>query len=47
MLRDLVPQPAGRYHLIAPDLPSFGQSDMPHRDSFTCTFEALTDITSG
>ncbi|MFD3590748.1 alpha/beta fold hydrolase [Streptomyces sp. NPDC058683] len=44
---DLVPQPADRDHLIAPDLPRFGQSDMPNRDSFTCTFEALTDIVEG
>src|ERR1044072_6818214 len=47
MFRDLVPQLADRYHLIAPDLPGFGQSDMPDRDSFTYTFEALTDIIEG
>ncbi|WP_405594347.1 alpha/beta fold hydrolase [Streptomyces sp. NBC_01092] len=47
MFRDLIPQLADRYHVIAPDLPGFGQSDMPSRDSFTYTFEALTDIIEG
>ncbi|KOV60457.1 alpha/beta fold hydrolase [Streptomyces sp. MMG1121] len=47
MFRDLIPQLADRYHVIAPDLPGFGQSDMPDRDSFSYTFEALTDIVEG
>ncbi|MER5941976.1 alpha/beta hydrolase [Streptomyces sp. NPDC001928] len=47
MFRDLIPQLADRYHVIAPDLPGFGQSDMPSRDRFTYTFEALTDIIEG
>ena len=29
MFRDLIPQLADRFHLVAPDLPAFGQSDMP------------------
>jgi pimeloyl-ACP methyl ester carboxylesterase len=44
MFRELIPQLADRYHVIAPDLISFGQSDMPSRDRFTYTFEALTDV---
>src|SRR5262249_39352886 len=28
MFRDLIPQLADKFHLIAPDLPAFGQSDM-------------------
>jgi pimeloyl-ACP methyl ester carboxylesterase len=44
MFRDLIPQLADRFHVIAPDMPSFGQSAMPARDSFTYTFEALTDV---
>lgn len=44
MFRDLIPQLADRFHIVAPDLPGFGQSDMPGRDSFTYTFEALTDV---
>ncbi len=44
MFRDLIPQLADRFHVVAPDMPSFGQSDMPARDGFTYTFEALTDV---
>ena len=29
MFRDLIPQLADRFRLVAPDLPVFGQSDMP------------------
>jgi pimeloyl-ACP methyl ester carboxylesterase len=47
MFRDLIPQLADRFHVLAPDMPSFGQSDMPARDSFTYTFEALTDVIEG
>lgn len=31
MFRDLIPLLADRFHLVAPDLPGFGQSDMPSR----------------
>lgn len=44
MFRNLIPQLADRFHVIAPDLIGFGQSDMPSRDSFTYTFETLTDV---
>jgi pimeloyl-ACP methyl ester carboxylesterase len=44
MFRELIPQLADRFHVIAPDLISFGQSAMPSRDKFTYTFEALTDV---
>jgi pimeloyl-ACP methyl ester carboxylesterase len=47
MFRGLIPQLADRFHLIAPDLPGFGQTDMPGRDSFSYTFQALTDIIEG
>jgi pimeloyl-ACP methyl ester carboxylesterase len=47
MFRDLIPQLADRFRVVAPDLPGFGQSDMPDRDSFTYTFEALTDVIEG
>ncbi|MFK0154004.1 alpha/beta fold hydrolase [Streptomyces sp. NPDC090493] len=47
MFRDLIPHLADRFHVIAPDLPSFGQSDMPDRDSFAYTFEALADVIEG
>jgi pimeloyl-ACP methyl ester carboxylesterase len=42
MFRDLIPQLADRFHLIAPDLPGFGQTDQPSRDAFAYTFENLT-----
>lgn len=47
MFRDLIPQLADRCHVIAPDLPGFGQSDMPRRDGFAYTFEALADVIEG
>jgi pimeloyl-ACP methyl ester carboxylesterase len=47
MFRELIPQLADRFHVVAPDLPGFGQSDMPTRDSFIYTFEALTDAIDG
>jgi pimeloyl-ACP methyl ester carboxylesterase len=47
MFRNLIPQLADRFHVIAPDLVGFGRSDMPGRDSFTYTFEALTDVLEG
>lgn len=40
-------QLADRFHVVAPDLLGFGQSDMPSRASFTYTFEALTDVLEG
>jgi pimeloyl-ACP methyl ester carboxylesterase len=47
MFRDLIPHLADRFHIVAPDLLGFGQSDMPSRDSFTYTFQALTDVLEG
>ena len=29
MFRNLIPQLMGHFHIIAPDLPGFGQSDKP------------------
>ena len=42
--RELIPELADNYHLIAPDLPGFGQTIAPGRDQFAYTFEHLTDI---
>lgn len=47
MFRDLIPQLDDSFHVFAPDLLGFGQSDMPSRDSFTYTFEGLTDVLEG
>ena len=44
MFRDLIPLLADRYHLVAPDLPGFGQSDLPARDKFKYTFANLADV---
>src|SRR5262245_14671663 len=44
MFRDLIPQLADRFRLVAPDLPGFGQSDMPARNAFTYTFENIATV---
>ena len=44
MFRDLIPTLAERYHVIAPDLPGFGASDMPSQDAFTYTFDNLAAV---
>ncbi len=44
MFRDLIPQLADRFRLVAPDLPAFGQSDMPARGTFTYTFENIANV---
>jgi len=41
MFRDLIPLLADRFHLVVPDLPGFGQSDMPSRNDFSYTFDNL------
>jgi len=44
MFRDLIPLLADRFHIVAPDLPGFGQSDMPARSAFTYTFDRVADV---
>jgi pimeloyl-ACP methyl ester carboxylesterase len=44
MFRDLIPRLADRFHIIAPDLPGFGQSDMPPRTEFKYTFENIARV---
>ena len=44
MFRDLIPLLADRFHIVAPDLPGFGQSDMPARESFAYTFDRVADV---
>jgi len=43
MFRDLIPLLADRFHLVAPDLPGFGQSDMRSRNDFKYTFANLAE----
>ncbi|MCK1378454.1 alpha/beta hydrolase, partial [Bradyrhizobium sp. 24] len=44
MFRDLIPLLANRFHIVAPDLPGFGQSDMPSRESFRYTFDNVARV---
>jgi pimeloyl-ACP methyl ester carboxylesterase len=44
MFRDLIPLLADRFHLIAPDLPGFGQTDMRKRSVFKYTFDNIADV---
>jgi pimeloyl-ACP methyl ester carboxylesterase len=44
MFRDLIPLLADRFHLVAPDLPGFGQSDMPDRGPFAYTFDNIARV---
>jgi len=44
MFRDLIPQLADRFHLIAPDLPGFGQTQLPPRSQFQYTFENIANV---
>ena len=44
MFRDLFPLLADRFHIIAPDLPGFGQSEMPARNKFSYTFDNIASV---
>jgi pimeloyl-ACP methyl ester carboxylesterase len=44
MFRDLIPMLADRLHLVAPDLPGFGQSDTPDRSRFNYTFDNIAKV---
>lgn len=44
MFRNLIPQLADKYHVIAPDYVGFGQSSMPMVNEFEYTFENLTNV---
>ena len=44
MFRDLIPLLADCFHIIAPDLPGFGQTDMPARSEFNYTFDHLANV---
>ncbi len=41
MFRDLIPELADRYHVIAPDLPAFGFTEAPARGEYAYTFNQL------
>ncbi len=44
MFATLIPLLAGRYHLVAPDYPGFGESDAPPASSFHYTFHHLASV---
>ena len=44
MFRDLIPLLSENFHIVAPDLPGFGLSDMPPREQFTYTFDHIADV---
>jgi pimeloyl-ACP methyl ester carboxylesterase len=48
MFRDLMPLLADRFHIVAPDLPGFGNSDMPDKantfDQIAATIDRFTEI---
>lgn len=44
MFRDLIPELAGRYHVVAPDLPGFGMTEQPARDRFAYTFDNIAAV---
>lgn len=44
MFRDLIPELAGQYHVVAPDLPGFGMTEQPARDQFGYNFENITNV---
>jgi pimeloyl-ACP methyl ester carboxylesterase len=44
MFRELIPQLADIFYLVAPDLPGFGQSDMPGREKFHYTFDNIARV---
>jgi pimeloyl-ACP methyl ester carboxylesterase len=47
MFRNLIPELADRYHVIAPDYPGYGQSDMPDRARFAYTFDRFGELVDG
>ena len=42
--RNLISALSDRFHIIAPDYPGFGNSDMPSPDKFDYTFDKLSEI---
>ncbi|MBI3650846.1 MAG: alpha/beta hydrolase [Acidobacteria bacterium] len=44
MYRELIPNLANNFHLLAPDYPGFGYSDAPSPEIFTYTFDHLAEV---
>ena len=44
MFRNLIPLLAPHYHIVAPDFPGFGQTDLPDHKKFAYTFANLAEV---
>ncbi|MFA5956315.1 alpha/beta fold hydrolase [Hyphomicrobium sp.] len=44
MFRDLIPELADNYHVVAPDLPGFGMTEQPDRGQFAYNFENIANV---
>ncbi|KPL55470.1 alpha/beta hydrolase [Prosthecomicrobium hirschii] len=44
MFRDLIPELADRFHVVAPDLPGFGLTEQPPRGLFDYSFRTLATV---
>ncbi len=44
MFRDLIPELADQYHLVAPDYPGYGNSSMPAVDEFDYSFDNFSVV---
>ena len=47
MFRELIPELAPHYRVIAPDLPGFGNTKAPPRGEFDYTFDAMARVIDG
>jgi len=47
MFRNLIPELATRYHVLAPDYPGYGASEMPAREEFEYSFANFANIVEG
>ena len=45
--RHLLPALADRYHVVAPDYPGFGNTDLPDPTRFAYTFDHLAEVVEG
>lgn len=45
--RNLIPALADRFHVVAPDYPGFGNSEMPHPATYGYTFDRLSEVIEG
>jgi len=46
MFRELIPELADKYHVVAPDLPGFGMTEQRARNAFAYTFANIAEVVS-